>query len=83
LHLLEPKIPPLIVGVVVAGAMWAAASLPPRYPTPEPVRGLVAGLLVGLGFGTMAGGVLAFRRARTTVDPLRPETSTALVTSGI
>jgi protein-S-isoprenylcysteine O-methyltransferase Ste14 len=83
MRLLELRIPPPIVGVVVAGAMWAVASLSPQVPTPELVRGLGAGLLGGLGFGTMIGGVLAFRRARTTVNPLRPETSSALVSGGI
>jgi protein-S-isoprenylcysteine O-methyltransferase Ste14 len=36
--------------------------------------------LVGIGFS--AAGVLAFRRARTTVNPTTPEKATALVSSG-
>lgn len=31
----------------------------------------------------MLAGVISFRRARTTVNPLKPETATALVTSGV
>lgn len=83
MRILELRIPPPIVALVVAGAMWAVASFPPQFATPPLVRGLVTGFLGGLGFGTMIGGVLAFRRARTTVNPLRPETSTALVSGGL
>jgi protein-S-isoprenylcysteine O-methyltransferase Ste14 len=38
-------------------------------------------LLVGIGFSV--GGVLAFRRARTTLNPTKPEQASSLVRSGV
>ena len=80
---LELRIPPPIVALVFAGAMWAVASLPPRFQPPVLLRNSLAGVLTALGVATMLAGVQAFRRARTTVNPLRPETSSALVSGGI
>ena len=80
---LELRIPPLIVAAVVAGAMWATASVPPRFEPPAPVRGLLASLLYVAGFAIVAAGVRAVRLARTTTNPLRPETASTLVASGI
>ena len=80
---LELRVPPGIVALGFAGAMWAAASLPPRFQPPVLLRVTLVGVLTALGVGTMIAGVQAFRRARTTVNPLRPETSTALVSGGI
>ena len=84
---LELKIPPPIVAALTAGAMWAAAQwigfnglfagLPPGWRT---AGALFIGL-IGLGFDLT--GVLGFIRAKTTVNPLKPERSAALVTSGI
>lgn len=80
---LESKIPPPLVAVCVAAAMWAAAGLGPIWPLPHTVRmGLVA-LLVAAGAACDLAGIWAFRVQRTTINPLRPERSTALVTSGI
>ena len=44
----------------------------------------LAGLLVASVGGVVSGlGALAFRRARTTVNPLHPERATSVVTGGI
>lgn len=83
MRLLELRIPPPIVGLVIGAAMWAAAQVAPRLQLPQLVRMgtaiamLLAGTLVALG------GVWSFRRARTTVNPLKPEKSASLVTSGV
>lgn len=39
--------------------------------------------VVGIGTAVALAGVIEFRRARTTVDPMRPERASALVSSGI
>jgi len=36
-----------------------------------------------VGFGFAISGVLAMRRARTTISPIKPEAATSLVTSGV
>ena len=63
--------------------MWVAAHLPPILQLPELVRLLVAVGLGAIGVAVAIGGVMSFRRARTTVNPLKPETSAALVSTGV
>jgi len=72
-----------MVGLVVGAGMWAAAHLPPILPLPWLGRLLVAAVLVTVGAAVAIGGVMSFRRARTTVNPLKPETSAALVSTGV
>jgi protein-S-isoprenylcysteine O-methyltransferase Ste14 len=72
------------VGIVIAGAMWFIAStLSQMLPLPASVRLPVAVILALVGGAIALGGVISFRRAQTTVNPLKPETSTALVSTGI
>lgn len=83
MRFLELRVPPPIVGLVIAVGMWAAAHLPPVLQFPKPLRWIVAALLAAVGAAIALGGVMAFRRARTTVNPLKPETSAALVSTGV
>jgi len=70
---LEHRVPPPIVGALVAAAMWAVASIGPVVPLSPVVASAtaVAVALMGLVFDVL--GLLAFRAHRTTVNPLRPE----------
>ncbi len=80
---LEHRIPPPLVAVVVAAGMYALARWWPlwRFEVPMP---LLAGLLMASMGGVISGlGALAFRRARTTVNPLHPDRATSVVTDGI
>ena len=80
---LELKIPPPIVAALVAAAMWAVSLVTPRVDTPYRWR-LAAAILLALAGVAIAGaGVMAFRRAKTTVSPLKPQATSSLVTSGI
>ena len=79
----ELKIPPPVVALLVAGAMWAGGRFAPYLPVPRDIA-LLAAVALGLAGIIAAGaGVIAFRRARTTVNPTRPQEATALVGSGI
>jgi protein-S-isoprenylcysteine O-methyltransferase Ste14 len=49
---------------------------------PSALRLAAAAAIALVGIGFSAAGVLAFRRARTTVNPTTPEKATALVSSG-
>jgi protein-S-isoprenylcysteine O-methyltransferase Ste14 len=80
MRFLEHRIPPPLVGLIIGAAMWGIAPLKGEPPTFAKIAAIV---LAGLGFYVMLAGVVSFRRARTTVNPLKPETATALVTSGI
>jgi protein-S-isoprenylcysteine O-methyltransferase Ste14 len=80
---LDHKIPPPIVGAFVGAAMWAISALGPQLSTaPGPRHAAVVILIVaGVAFDLL--GLLAFRASRTTVNPLKPERTSALVTSGV
>ncbi len=80
---LDLKIPPLIVGVLVAIAMWAVAKVGPQFSLELQVRyTLICTLIVvGVAFGLL--GLTAFRASRTTINPLKPDQASALVTGGI
>jgi protein-S-isoprenylcysteine O-methyltransferase Ste14 len=80
---LEHKIPPPVVGLLCAGAMWWLGKHTPALSLPGGVRTGVAIAFLAAGLLVMLAGVISFRRAKTTVNPLKPETATALVTNGI
>lgn len=80
---LELKVPPLLVVLLVGAAMALASAALPALDYTVPGRRALAVALVLLGAAAASAGVLAFRRARTTVDPTRPETASALVAVGI
>jgi protein-S-isoprenylcysteine O-methyltransferase Ste14 len=80
---LDLKIPPPAVGLLVAGAMWGVS----RYGVLEgvpPVWRIGAALLIAvIGAAFDVAGIIAFRGAKTTVNPMKPEKSAALVSSGV
>lgn len=80
---LELRIPPPIVALLVAAAMWGVALTTPAADVPGPIL-LIATVSIALaGIATALAGVAVFRRARTTVNPLKPGTTSSLVTSGV
>lgn len=80
---LELKVPPPLVFAIVAGAMWGLARVTPSLAVAGDVSKVLAIALVLPGFVIGIAGVLGFRRARTTIHPMHPEETSALVTSGI
>lgn len=80
---LELKIPPLLVVAIIAGLMALTAWLMPMGPWHfTDATGLTLGLFIA-GVLIALAGVIGFRRARTTVNPMQPETSRVLVQTGI
>ncbi len=80
---LELKTPPPIVTLLCAVGMWVIAHYTfPYFLSPAMRWGLVA-IYALLGTAFSLGGVLAFRRSKTTIHPMHPENSSTLVTYGI
>ena len=80
---LETKIPPPVLALGLALAMWAASFGAAPLALSGALRwALVAGFFA---LAALSGGpaVRAFVRARTTIDPVRIERASTLVTSGI
>jgi protein-S-isoprenylcysteine O-methyltransferase Ste14 len=80
---LELKVPPPLIALLVGALMWLASYGVPHLSVHIPGRLPLALAFVVLGVAVAVAGVLAFRTARTTVNPLRPEATSALVTAGI
>lgn len=80
---LELRVPPLAVVAAAAALMWLLARSFPHPALLFPAPWALAGALVGLGAAITVAGVLAFRRARTTVNPMTPGASSSIVSSGI
>jgi len=79
----ELKIPPLAVVAIAAGLMWAMARAFPALALALPGRTPAAILLALIGLLVALAGLVEFRRARTTVNPLKPGAASSLVTGGI
>jgi protein-S-isoprenylcysteine O-methyltransferase Ste14 len=80
---LELKVPPPIVMVFIAAAMWGVSSFVPVFNLASAFRISAALIFAMTGVGFALAGVITFRRAKTTVNPLKPETASSLVKSGI
>lgn len=83
MSMLEHKIPPPVVGVLIGAAMWLAARVSPQINVEAAARIAIALAFAGFGLAIALSGVVAFRQARTTVNPLKPEAASALVVHGV
>jgi len=81
--MLEHTIPPPVVAGGIALAMWFVSPGSLLWSDMLRPRGFVALVLViaGLVFDLLA--LLAFLRARTSINPLRPHRASVLITHGV
>jgi protein-S-isoprenylcysteine O-methyltransferase Ste14 len=80
---LENKIPPPALMLVIAATMWGAAKIQSPMAIESRLR---IGLMLALGtvflvFGV--GGIIAFRVAGTTINPVQIDRASRVVTGGI
>lgn len=80
---MNARFPPLVVTAAFGVLMWLLARSMPSMRFDFPGRHGVALALVALGTAISIAGVISFRRARTTTNPLRPDAASALVVTGI
>jgi protein-S-isoprenylcysteine O-methyltransferase Ste14 len=71
------------VVAIAAALMWGIAAALPSLRVDVPRAGLIAAICAALGVVIAGAGLVAFHRARTTANPMRPEAATSLVTTGI
>ncbi|MCJ8294489.1 MAG: isoprenylcysteine carboxylmethyltransferase family protein [Colwellia sp.] len=80
---LENKIPPPLVALVIAAGMWWLSTFTANIALTSTIKmSSVIGFIFVGAFFALAGAV-SFRLAKTTVNPLKPDTASSLVTSGI
>jgi protein-S-isoprenylcysteine O-methyltransferase Ste14 len=80
---LSLRVPPLAVTACAAALGWIGARAFPGFTVELGARTWLAGVFGLLGIACSVLGVVSFRRARTTVNPMTPAATTALVVSGI
>jgi protein-S-isoprenylcysteine O-methyltransferase Ste14 len=80
---LELKVPPLAVWAVFAVAIAAAAHWLPSANLPLPGRQLIALVALLGGIAVFVAGGVEFKRAKTTVNPLTPEKTASIVSTGV
>jgi len=79
---LESRVPPPAIILVVAVFMWLIARAVSSFHFDIPAHNWLAVVLVAAGFVTGLSGVVTFRHAKTTLNPLKPHAS-SLVTWGV
>jgi len=72
-----------VVALLAAGAMWGTSRLAPSVELPQSLRMAAAIASALAGVGLSIAGVVSFRFAKTTVNPMKPEKTSALVCSGV
>jgi len=83
MSILEHRIPPVGISLLFSAAMWLVSAVTPGYSFDPVFRLVVIALLMVAAAVFGLGGILSFRNAGTTVNPLKPEKSASLVNSGV
>jgi len=80
---LELRVPPPLIAAIFAAAMWGISRVTPVFEVATAYRIWAAIAIATAGVFFAISGVVAFRRARTTINPLKPESASSLVGSGV
>ncbi|MDQ6733456.1 MAG: isoprenylcysteine carboxylmethyltransferase family protein [Nitrospirota bacterium] len=83
MHVLELKIPPVALVLLVAALMWLASWDMPAFGFEFPSRHVLSVSMAVAGAIISGLGIVSFRQARTTVNPMKPDSTSSLVVSGI
>ena len=83
MRILTTRVPPLLLTGILAVLMWLLSTVTSSVEMSETIRFIGASIPLVTGTVFCLGGVMAFRVAKTTVDPRTPEKASALVTSGV
>ena len=83
MNALELKVPPLILVLLLALAMWFTAMQFPALAITLPWRHGLALTISGVGILILLAGVYVFQKAKTTLNPTKPAAASSVVASGI
>lgn len=83
MNALELKIPPPIIALLLASAMWGISLVTPLLELSSPARIAASVTIAVLGAGFDIAAVILFFRRRTTINPMKPAKTSALVVSGV
>ena len=77
------KVPPALLMLIFGGLMWLLDRLVPALRLTINGHELLTALFTVLAVVCVLSGVISFRLAQTTVDPVHPERASSVVTTGI
>ena len=80
---LENRIPPPIVLLIALALIYLVSRVDDLITISDALRLSLGTGLLALGLCIMIAGVISFKRAATTVNPLKPESASSLVSSGV
>jgi protein-S-isoprenylcysteine O-methyltransferase Ste14 len=83
MRVLELKVPPPAVFSVTVLLMWLFSRIVPAFAFQIPARNALAISFAAAGLITGISGVVTFWRAKTTVNPLKPQSTSSLVSWGV
>lgn len=83
LSFLELKLPPVPLALLTGAIMYLISEWLPVLPLASGFRLVICVPLFLCGLTVSLAGVVQFRRARTTVNPMSPDTASSLVTAGV
>jgi protein-S-isoprenylcysteine O-methyltransferase Ste14 len=80
---LDNKVPPPAVALIIAAMMWHLSAYEPALSLSAEMSQILILFLVIVGVSFDVCGLLAFRQLKTTINPMSPNKTSALVTGGI
>lgn len=80
---LETRIPPPMIALAFATLIWWLADYLPNIQIEYVLKMSIVGLLLVIGMLFDLAGLLIFRQARTTVNPMKLDKSSTLVNKGV
>jgi len=83
MHFLELRIPPVVVALLLGCIMWLVQKFVPTLALTIPCQTIIASTLSLAGVALILAGAITFRTAKTTVNPMQPDTASTIVTGSV
>ncbi|MGR5069735.1 MULTISPECIES: methyltransferase family protein [Vibrio] len=83
MKILELKVPPVAVFLAVVLLMYWLKEISPALLITVPFVKVVSAGLTGIAVFVAAAGIYEFRKAKTTVNPIKPESASSVVNTGV
>ena len=77
------RIPPLLLSLITGALIWGAAKYFTQFGVTFPGQKPVGFLLIAFGVLVAVVAIAAFARSKTTVNPMKPDAASNLVTTGL
>lgn len=83
MKILELKVPPVAVFLAVILLMYGLKEISPALMIKVPFVEVVSAILTSIAALVAFAGIYQFRKAKTTVNPIKPESASSVVSTGV